>query len=283
MILKSIAAISAITISTSLSAQLKAPQPSPLATIQQTVGLTDFEVEYSRPGMKGRSVFGDLVVFDEMWRTGANASTKITVSSDVKIGGLDVPEGKYALYTIPGKESWTIIIYKNLAHWGIDGYDKANDLGRFTVKPAVMNDKTETLTMDFSDFATSTANLNLTWENTRVSLPIETPTDEMVEKQIKEVMAGPSANDYYQSARYYLEKEKNLSDALNYINKAVEKRPEVFWYIHVQAKIHIKMGNKKEALASAEKSLAMAKAAKDGDFGYVANNEKLIKEIKAMK
>ena len=283
MNIKSIVALTAISISTGLSAQLKTPQPSPTATVEQTVGLTDFEVEYSRPGMKGRAVFGDLVAFDEMWRTGANASTKIEVSSDVIIGGLNVPEGKYALYTIPGKESWTIIIYKNLAHWGIDGYDKANDLGRFTVKPTVMNDKTETLTIDFSDFTTSTANLNLTWENTRVSLPIETPTDEMVEKQIKEVMSGPSANDYYQSARYFLEKEKNLSDALNYINNAIDKRPEAFWYIHVQAKIYMKMGKKKEALASAEKSMALAKAAKDGDYGYVANNEKLIKEIKAMK
>ena len=280
---KNVLAVTAMLVSTSISAQLKTPQPSPSATVEQKVGLTDFEVEYSRPGMKGRAIFGELVAFDQMWRTGANASTKLEVSSDVTIGGLAVPEGKYALYTIPGKESWTIIIYKNLSHWGIDGYDKANDLGRFTVKPSMMNDKTESFTIDFSDFTTSSANLNLVWENTKVSLPIVTPTDEMVEKQIKEVMGGPSANDYYQSARYFLDKEKNLDEALTFINKAVEKRPEAFWYMHVQAKIYMKLGKKKEAIMAAEKSMALAKVNEGGDYGYVKNNEKLIKEIKAMK
>ena len=280
--IKNILTTIGIVVSTLISAQLTTPQPSPLATLTQKVGLTDFEVEYSRPGAKGRTVFGDVVPFDEMWRLGANASTKITISTAVKMGGMDVPEGKYAIYAIPGKETWTIILYKNLSHWGVDGYDQANDLGRFTIKPTKMMDKTESLTLDFSDFTTSSANLNLTWENTSISIPISTPTDEMVEKQIKSVMEGPSANDYYQSARYYLEKEKNLTDALTYINKAIEKRSDAFWYIHVQAKIYMKLGKKKEAMASAEKSLALAKAAKE-DFGYVANNEKLIKEIKEMK
>ncbi len=282
MKIKNILTTIGIGVSTLISAQLTTPQPSPLATLTQKVGLTDFEVEYSRPGAKGRTIFGDVVPFDEMWRLGANASSKITVSTPVKMGGMDVPEGKYAIYAIPGKESWTIILYKNLSHWGVDGYDKANDLGRFTIKPTKMMDKTESLTLDFSDFTTSSANLNLTWENTRISIPITTPTDEMVEKQIKSVMEGPSANDYYQSARYFLEKEKNLPDALTYINKAIEKRSDAFWYIHVQAKIYMKLGKKKEALASAEKSLGLAKEAKE-DFGYVANNEKLIKEIKEMK
>lgn len=283
MKINTLLSIVALFLSASLSAQLTTPQPSPTATLNQKVGLTNFDLIYSRPGAKGRIIFGDLVKFDEVWRTGANASTKLEISTDVTIGGLEVPEGKYALYTIPGKDSWTIIIYKNLSHWGVDGYDKANDLGRFTVKPTKTNDKTETLTMDFSHLTTSSGNLNLMWENTKVSMPIETPTDKMVEKQIAKVMAGPGAGDYYQSARFYLEKEKNLDEALGYINKAVEKRPEAFWYIHVQAKIYAKLGKKKEALASAEKSMALAKVNEGGDYGYVANNEKLIKEIKAMK
>jgi hypothetical protein len=268
---------------TTASAQLTTPQPSPTATLTQKVGLTDVEVIYSRPGAKGRTVFGDLVPFGEIWRTGANSATKIKVSSDVKIGSIDVPTGQYAIYTIPGKDEWTIILHKYLENWGAGGYDQTQDLGRFTIKPSKMMDKYETFTIDFSDLTTSTGNLNLIWENTKISIPVITPADEMVEKQIAKVMEGPSANDYYQSARFFLEKEKNLDQALVYINKAVESRSDAFWYVHVQAKILAKLGKKKEALASAEKSLAMAKAAKDGDFGYISNNEKLIKEIKSMK
>lgn len=273
----------ALTFSTTANAQLKTPQPSPTATLQQAVGLTDVEVIYSRPGAKGRTVFGELVPFGEIWRTGANSSTKIKLSDDVKIGGQDVPAGQYAIYTIPSAEEWTIIIYKGLENWGAGGYDKEQDVARFTVKPTKLTDKYETFTMDFSNLETNKANLNLIWENTKVSFPIETPTDAQVEKQIAEMMAGPSANSYYGAARFYLEKEKEMAKAELWIAKAVELSPEAFWMMHVQARILAKNGKKKEALAAAEKSMKMAKENKGGDFGYVANNEKLIKEIKAMK
>ncbi len=264
-----------------ISAQIKAPQPSPSATIEQTVGLTSVEVEYSRPGMKGRKIFGDLEQYGKMWRTGANASTKITVSDDVKIGGKDVPAGKYALYTIPGETEWTIVLHKNLEHWGVGGYDEAEDLCRFTVKPTKLKDAVETFTIDFSNFTTSTAWINLSWENTKVSFEIVTPADEMVEKQIKEQLVdGPAAGTYYAAARHYLDKNENLDQALTYINKAVEKRPEAFWYIHVQAKILAAKGMKKEAIAAATKSMELAKANEGGDFGYVKNNEALIAKLK---
>jgi hypothetical protein len=273
----------ALTLSTAANAQLKTPQPSPTATIQQTVGLTDVEVIYSRPGIKGRTIFGELVPYGEIWRTGANASTKIKISDNAKIGGQEVPAGQYAIYSIPGATEWTVIIYKGLENWGAAGYDKTQDVARITVKPTKLTEKYETFTIDFSDFETAGANLNLMWENTKISLPISTPTDEQVEKQIAELMQGPNANSYFGAARFYLEKEKELPKAEMWINKAVELRPDAFWMIHVQAKIYAKQGKKKEALAAAEKSLKMAKENKDGDFGYVANNEKLIKEIKAMK
>ncbi len=283
MKMNKILAIGALTLSMAANAQLTTPQPSPTATLTQKVGLTDVEIVYSRPGAKGRTVFGDIVPYGEMWRTGANASTKLQVSTDVKIGGLDVPKGKYSLFTIPGKDEWTVIVNKDITLSGTDGYDQANDLGRFVVKSTKLNDMVETYTMDFSDFTTSTANLNLTWEKTKISLPIVTPADELVLKQIEKVMEGPSGGDYYQAARFYLEKEMKMDDALMYINKAIEKRPEAFWYIHVQAKIYAKLGKKKEAIASAEKSMALAKANADGDYGYIVSNEKLIKEIKEMK
>lgn len=270
-------------ISTALS-QISAPQPSPTAKISQKVGLTDVEINYSRPGMKGRKIFGDLVPFGEIWRTGANSSSKITVSDNVKIGGQDVPAGTYALYTIPGKEEWTVIIHKYLENWGAGGYDISQDLCRFKVKPTMMKETYETFTIDFSNLTYSAGTIDLKWENTKVSFQIETPADAMVEKQIKETLVdGPSAGSYASAATFYLEKGKELDQALTWINTAIEKRPEAFWYVHTKAKILAKQGKKKEAIETATKSMEMAKANKGGDFGYVANNQKLIDELNGKK
>lgn len=264
--------------------QINAPQPSPSAKLSQKVGLTDVEIDYSRPGMKGRKIFGDLVPFGEVWRTGANSSSKITLSDDVKIGGQDVPKGTYALYTIPGKDEWTVIVHKYLENWGAGGYDQTQDLCRFTVKPTTTGDKYETFTIDFSDLTYSTAMLELKWENTKISFKIETPADALVEKQIKSTLVdGPSAGSYASAAGYYLEKGKELDQALAWINMAIEKRPEAFWYVHTKAKILAKQGKKKEAIETATKSMEMAKANKGGDFGYVANNQNLIDEINGKK
>jgi hypothetical protein len=264
--------------------QIKAPQPSPEATLTQAVGLTNVEIVYSRPGAKGRTVFGDVVPFGEIWRTGANSSTKITLSDNVKIGGQDVPAGTYAIYTIPGKEEWTIILHKYLENWGAGGYDQTQDLARFTVKPTMMTENYESFTIDFASFASGKAMIDMRWENTKVSFAIETPTDVMMEKQIKaQLIDGPSAGTYASGAGYYLEKGEKLDLAATWIVKAIELRPEAFWYLHTEAKILAKQGKKKEAIAAAEKSMEMAKANKEGDFGYVGNNERLIKELKAGK
>lgn len=278
--IKFILSAAALFLAVGTQAQIKAPQPSPTAELEQLVGLTEVEIEYSRPGKKGREVFGSLVPYGEIWRTGANASTKITVSDDVTIGGQKVPAGQYALYTIPGKDEWTIIIHKHLENWGAGGYQSSEDLCRFTVKPTMLNDTYETFTIDFSDLTTSSANIELKWDNVKVSFPIVTPADEMVEQQIKaQLVDGPAAGTYYTAARFYLEKNENLDQALTWINKAVEMRPEAFWYIHVKAKVLAAKGMKKEAIAAANKSMELAKANKDGDFGYVKNNEDLIKKI----
>jgi hypothetical protein len=266
------------------NSQIKAPQPSPTAEIEQIIGLTEVEVEYSRPGMKGRKIFGDLEKFGAMWRTGANKATKVSFGDDVTVGGQTVPAGDYSLFTIPGETEWTIVLNKNLELWGTGGYDKAMDQCRFMVIPTKLNDAVETFTIDFSHFTTSSANMNLAWENTKVSFPIVTPANEMVDKQIKEqLMSPPSAGTYFAAANFYLDQEKDLKQALEWINKAVDARPEAFWYGHAQAKILHANGMKTEAIAAAEKSMTMAKANKDGDYGYVKNNEDLIKKIKATK
>lgn len=260
--------------------QLETPQPSPAATVEQAVGLGTVTVDYSRPGMKDRAIFGALVPYGEIWRLGANASTKIEFSEDVEVGGQKVPAGKYALYAIPNEASWTIVLNKNLEHWGTMGYNKEEDQCRFSAIPTKLSDKVETLTIDFSNFTTEGAHLNILWENTKVAIPIKTNALADVEASIEKIMAGPDAGTYYSAARFNLDNGKDLNKALEWINKAVDMRPEAFWYTHLKAKIQGEMGMKKEAIATATKSMETAKANPDGDYGYVKNNEKLIEELK---
>lgn len=272
--------IAGILITTSASAQIKSPKPSPTAEIEQVVGLTEIEVEYSRPGMKGRKIFGDLVKYGEVWRTGANASTKIEISDDIKVNGKELKQGEYSLYAIPGETEWTIIFNKNLDLWGSAGYKQEEDALRITAKPTKLNDAVESFTIDFGNFTYSGAQMMLKWENTQVAFEIETNANEQVENQIKkELIDGPDAGSYAAAAGYYLENNKNMEQALEFINKAVEKRADAFWYVHNQAVILGKLGKKKEAIEAAKKSMELAKANKDGDYGYVAKNEALIKEL----
>ena len=262
-------------------AQLTTPQPSPTATISQKVGLTDVSITYSRPGAKDRVVFGNLVSYGKIWRTGANKCTSISFDTDIQFGGKDVKAGTYSLFTIPGEKEWTVILNSNTELWGAGGYSEEEDIARITVAPSKLGDKVETFTMDFSNFDGGKGHLNLSWENTKVSVLLETPANEAVEKQIKELLVdGPGAGTYYSAARFYLDNDKDLNQALTWINMAIEKRPNAFWYIHQKAKIQAKLGNTKEAIATAEMSLKMAKENKNGDFGYIVNNESLIAELK---
>ncbi|GAB5538847.1 MAG: hypothetical protein Salg2KO_09500 [Salibacteraceae bacterium] len=276
--------LTAVFLSASLFGQIKSPKPSPTATITQEVGLGTIEVTYSRPGIKDRKIFGELVGFDKMWRLGANAPTKISFSEDVTIGGKEVAAGDYVMFATPGVSSWEIIINKDAELGGMGGYDQAMDAARFTVETTPLKDTWESFTIEFSNFTNSGAHMVMGWENTSVHIPIETKANEMIEKQINQVLVeGPSARDYAAGARYYLDADKNLEQALKWITKACEMRPEAFWYLHNKAQIQGKLGKNKEAIATATKSMEMAKANADGDFGYVANNEKLIAELKAKK
>ncbi len=265
----------------SANAQIESPQPSPLGEVEQKIGLTDIEVEYSRPGKKGREIFGKLVPYGKMWRTGANASTKIKISDDIKINGKELKKGKYALYTIPGEGEWTIIFHNNLTYWGVGDYKEEEDALRITVKPTKIDATVETLTFEFGHFTTTGGKLMLMWDNTVVSMDIETNAMEQVEAQIKKTLVdGPGAGSYAAGADFYLEKGENLDQALTWINKALDKKPEAFWYIHKKAQILAKLGKKKEAIAAANKSIEVAKANKGGDYGYVAKNEAFIKGLK---
>jgi hypothetical protein len=270
-------------VSTMVSAQISTPAPSPLSSIDQKVGLTDVNITYSRPSVKGRTIFGELVPFDEMWRWGANASTKFETSDDITINGHDVPAGTYALYAIPNKTEWTIIIHSNTSFWGTGGdkYKIEDDLIRFTVKPNTAYPvKTETMTFQFSDVAIEGCNLEFLWENTQFKLDIKTNVDEQVMKEIDVKMKGVSSATYYQAARYYYDNGKNLEQAYEWIELALVDN-EKFWMVRQKALIEAKLGRFDEAVVTATKSKALAETA--GNKHYVQLNEKSIEEWSKQK
>jgi hypothetical protein len=264
--------------SSPLRAQVKAPAPSPFCSLTQMVGLTEMTLEYSRPGVKDRTVFGDLVPYGKIWRTGANASSKITFSNDVTFGGQEVPAGTYALYTMPGKNEWTVMVYKDLSLGGnVANYDQSNELTRFTVKPEAMPGTVESLLLYFDQLTDEGANLVLAWEETLISIPVGVNTDEAVMASIEQTMDGPSANDYFQAAVYYFNTDRDLAKAVEWIDTSLEMRP-AYWVMTWKARMQGKMGNYTEAMATSKKAMEMAKEAQNAD--YVKMNEDLMAEFK---
>lgn len=264
-------------------AQIKTPQPSPTASFKQAFGLGEISVSYSRPQVKGRVIFGDLVPFDKLWRTGANASSKITFSDDVTIEGNKLAAGEYALYTIPGKTEWTIIFHKNLKLWGLGDpgdYKEENDALRVKVKTQALSSNVENFTISVSDVSATSCKLNLEWEKTKVSVNVSTDIDSKIMSSIEKTLSPkPDPNSYFSAASYYYENDKDLNKALEWANMAIASRPEAYWMVHLKAKIYKKMGKKAEAIESANASKELAN--KGGNADYVALNEKLIAEINA--
>lgn len=267
---------------TTAIAQVTTPQPSPFQTIEQKVGLTDITVEYSRPSMKGRTIYGDLVPFGAKWRTGANANTKITFSDDVTIGGSAVKAGSYAVYSVPGEKSWDIMFYSDSNNWGLaNPWDDSKVVAKVTSEVWSMEMPVETFTITFDDVSNNSVNLGIIWENTYVRATIEVPTDAAVMASIENTMAGPSGNDYYAAAVYYLQEGKDMKQAQKWVDKAISMRKDpAFWMYRQKSLIHAKMGDKQGAVAAAKTSLDLARKA--GNKDYVALNEKSLKEWGAM-
>ena len=259
-------------------AQVTTPQPSPKCTLNQMVGLTDVEIEYSRPGTKGRNVFGDLVPFGKVWRTGANANTTISFSEDVIIDGKTLKKGKYALFTLPKVESWEVIFYSKTDNWGNPEEWNESDVAlRASVVPEMLNRNVESFTIDINNLDNNYGHLNLAWEKTLVSLKFEVPTQKMAMASIDKVLAGPSAGDYFSAAQFYYQSNGDLTKALNYVNKALElKKESPFWYTKLKSLIQAKLGDKKGAIETARLSLAAAKVANNND--YIKMNEDNILE-----
>ncbi len=273
----------ALTLSLNISAQVETPQPSPFSKQEQKVGLTDVTIEYSRPSMKGRAIFGNLVPYGKLWRTGANKNTTISFSNDATIDGQTLKAGTYAIFAKPGETAWEIIFYADTNNWGTPReWDDAKVAVKTSAKVFKLPVKIETFTLSFDDLTNSSSVLGLMWEDVYVGVKFEVPTDKAVLTSIEKTMNGPGANDYYASAVYYLQEGKDIKEAQKWIDKAVDmtKDKPRFWFLRQQSLIHAKAGNKKGAIAAAKKSLEGAEKA--GNADYVKMNKDALKEWGAM-
>lgn len=272
-----------VAVSYTINTQIKTPQPSTFQKIEQAVGLSNVTLEYSRPNMSGRAIFGDLVPFGEVWRTGANANTKITFSTDITIDGKNLKKGTYAIFAKPNQKSWDIFFYSDVTNWGAPRtWDETKVALQTSVNVQEMPMDIETFTMTFDDITNNSAVIGILWEKAYVGIKFETPTDIMVSQQIKTIMAGPSADDFYASAVYYLQANKDIKQAQEWIDKAVEMTTDKpkYWFLRQQSLIHAKAGNKKGAIAAAKASLKYAEEGKNPD--YVKMNKDSLKEWGAL-
>lgn len=258
-------------------AQIKTPAASPTQTIKQDFGLANIELAYSRPSIKGRKIFGDIVPFGKVWRTGANSATVITFGDEVTIGGTKVPAGKYGILTIPEKKNWTIIISKQTNVTSPAAYKPEEDVVRITAEVMKMKESMESFTMQFANVKSTTCELHLMWDKSAVSLPITTDIDTKIMASISAAMKTDKP-PYYQAAMYYMENGKDLNQALDWFNKAAEAQPEAYWVQHQWANCLAKLGKKTEAKAAAQKSRELAEKAKNDD--YVKLNDKLLADLK---
>ena len=265
-------------------AQIQTPSPSPSGSVFTVVGLTDVKIDYFRPSVKGRKIFGTdasvLLPYGRIWRTGANSGTKISFSDDVKVEGIAVPKGEYLIFTWPGAAEWTVSLYKDITLGGnTDGYDKSKEAANFKVKPEKLTEKIETLTINIGDISpdNKTAKVQLAWENTSVKFSIAVEYDEKVMQSIE---ANTKVNpfNYFGAAVYYLENGKDLNQALEWINLAATGMQDAFWITHQKAKIQKALGDKTGALATANASLESSKKANNRDYQMM--NESLIKSLK---
>lgn len=265
------------------TSQIKTPAPSPVQTIKQDIGLSEFEITYSRPSAKGRVIFGDLVPYGKMWRTGANASTKIKFNDALMFNGVKVEKGEYALYTIPNSTEWTVILYKDVTCWGVcDEYSTEKEAAKFTVKPTSIPTAVETFTASIDNNSSNGATLRLSWDKTAVDIKIENDVDTKVLASIDAFMnPKPDYRPYYNSASYYFESNKDLNKALEFVNKATAIQPSAYWVLHLKAKIQYGLKDYKGSIVTAELSKKAAMEDKNDD--YVALNDKLIVKAKAGK
>ena len=269
-----------IILSSTAFAQVRMPAPSPTQYLKQDFGLSSIELTYSRPGLKGRDVFGNVVLYDSLWRTGANAATKIKFNDPVEILGHKVDTGSYAIYTIPHKNGeWTIVLNKGFNNGGLEGYKQSEDLFREKVKSEkIPGFKVETFTMEFSNIKPESCELSLLWDDVMVTVPIKTNIKDKIRADLESALSSDK-KPYWQAAQFYSDYDNNKAKALEMINAAIKQtgKPQ-FFMVYYKAKIQSEMGDKKGAIETAKQSIELAKEAKNND--YVVLNQKLIDSLK---
>ena len=270
-------ALAAIMFTAGTMAQVKMPAPSPVQTIKQDFALGTIEVKYSRPAAKDRKIFGDLVPWNKLWRTGANAATSIEINDAVEIMGKKLDTGSYVLYTIPNEDQWEIVINKGLTNWGIDGYKESEDVMRFKVKTEKLKNHVENFSIQFTDIKPESCNMELSWEKTAVKIPFTATIRDRMRAQLTEALKGEK-KPYWMAAQFYNEYDNNPAKAHEYISAAVKDNPKAFWMWLYKARIEQAMGNKTAAMESSKTSWTLAKEAKNDD--YVKMNEELQKKLK---
>ncbi len=268
----------ATSLATYAQSSLKLPALSPTAKISQDFSISNIEISYSRPSMRGRKVFGDIVPYGKIWRTGANAATKIKFGEDVEIAGQKVKAGEYAMYTMPDKDQWRVILNTGTGNWGADGYSKENDVARFTVKSIKLEEDVRTFTINITDITYTTCKIELVWERTKIALSVVARNMEAVESNIDKAVNHPPTVPYFQAANYYYETNQKTDVASSYVNKALEQDPKAYYMWYLKARIEKRKGNNDEAIAAAKKSMEMAKGTAN-EAEYIANNNKIIDEI----
>jgi len=266
------------TISYTVNAQVETPAPSPGSKIEQKVGLTDVSIEYSRPSMRGRTIFGNLVPFGKVWRTGANARTKVSFGDDVTVGGTALKAGTYAIFTIPQVDKWDVIFYTEHQGGGAPAeLDESKVAARISVEVYPIPMEIQSFTMSVDDLTSNSAVIGMFWEKVYVGVPFTVPTDAKVSANIDKVMNGPGFGDYYASASYYFSEGKDIAKAKEWIDKAMSMNDSPrFWHLRQQSLIYAAAGDKAGAIAAAKKSLAGAE--KDGNADYIKMNKESIAE-----
>jgi len=263
--------------------KIEFPAASQHSVVKQRVGLTDIEVDYSRPNKNGREIFGGLVPYSKLWRTGANAVTKIKFSKPVRLGGKEIPAGEYALFTIPTADEWTIIVSKDAKVQSAADYKQENDAARITAKPEPNPTTIETFTIGIADVKGASATLNFLWDNTRVPVKLTTADVEEVSKQLDAVVSGGTPLDprtAYQAAAFYYDNNKDMTQAAKWIDQALEKNPDAYFMHYKKAQIQSKLGNKKEASASAQKAIDILKKDKAPDESAIKNAQQIVDSSK---
>lgn len=268
----------------SVNAQITKPSLSPKITKSTQVGLANVSLEYGQPNANDRTVFGSLILHGKLWRTGANASTKFSTDRAIMMNNQTIPAGTYALYTIPNPNEWTIIIHKNTKLWGAGNYDAKDDLMRFDIPVTSLKDYHETLEIGFEGFHSDGGTLVITWEKTKLSIPVRVDSDALIMSEIKEKLIDTKdeikAQTYFDAAQYYYHKNVDLKQSAIWFDKAIELRPNAFWFVYYRAELAHVMNDKALALKLVNQSLKMAKASSSGDYGYISRCEMLIEKIK---